>query len=139
MVTNYAFNLPIPVSLMIIRWFCSNGPYLRASSAFMWAIRWLELIVNMQWWSFIMFMHYGWKCASLLFDSSLSLGLWVRMDLSTTSVLAAKAYKYKAESLVKEYLLVDSYVSYTAVLGGILMCKMVRIFPSYLLTLEIHE
>jgi hypothetical protein len=47
------------------------------------------------------------------------------MDLSTTSVLAAKAYKYKAESLVKEYLLADSYVSYTAVLGGILMCKMV--------------
>jgi len=46
------------------------------------------------------------------------------MDLSTTSVLAAKAYKYKAESLVKEYLLADSYVSYTAVLGGILMCKM---------------
>ncbi|XP_021313343.1 transmembrane protein 56 isoform X1 [Sorghum bicolor] len=46
------------------------------------------------------------------------------MDLSMTSVLAAKAYKYKAESLVKEYLLADSYVSYTAVLGGILMCKM---------------
>ncbi|GJN17533.1 hypothetical protein PR202_gb04610 [Eleusine coracana subsp. coracana] len=47
------------------------------------------------------------------------------MDLSTTSVLAAKAYKYKAESLVKDYLLADSYVSFTAVLGGILMCKMV--------------
>lgn len=37
----------------------------------------------------------------------------------------AKAYSDKAESLVKEYLLADSYVSYTAVLGGILMCKMV--------------
>ena len=61
------------------------------------------------------------------------------MDLSTTSMLAAKAYKYKAESLVKEYLLADSYVSYTAVLGGILMCKMVRISPSYLLTLDIHD
>ncbi|KAL5227483.1 hypothetical protein ABZP36_015748 [Zizania latifolia] len=47
------------------------------------------------------------------------------MDLSTTSLLAAKAYKYKAESLVKDYLFADSYVSYTAVLGGILMCKMV--------------
>ncbi|XP_047060350.1 TLC domain-containing protein 4-like [Lolium rigidum] len=47
------------------------------------------------------------------------------MDLSTTSVMAAKAYLYKAESLVKEYLLADSYVSYTAVLGGILICKMV--------------
>ncbi|XP_062206991.1 uncharacterized protein LOC133908834 isoform X2 [Phragmites australis] len=46
------------------------------------------------------------------------------MDLSTASVMATKAYKYKAESLVKEYLLADSYVSYTAVLGGILMCKM---------------
>uniref|UniRef100_A0A0D9V663 TLC domain-containing protein n=1 Tax=Leersia perrieri TaxID=77586 RepID=A0A0D9V663_9ORYZ len=47
------------------------------------------------------------------------------MDLSTTSVIAAKAYKYKAESLVKDYLFSDYYVSYTAVLGGILMCKMV--------------
>ncbi|KAF2952469.1 uncharacterized protein [Oryza sativa Japonica Group] len=47
------------------------------------------------------------------------------MDLSTTSVVAAKAYKYRAESLVKDYLLADCYVSYTAVLGGILMCKMV--------------
>ncbi|KQK09939.1 transmembrane protein 56 [Brachypodium distachyon] len=46
------------------------------------------------------------------------------MDLSTTSEMA-KAYSDKAESLVKEYLLADSYVSYTAVLGGILMCKMV--------------
>uniref|UniRef100_A0ACD5VTH1 Uncharacterized protein n=1 Tax=Avena sativa TaxID=4498 RepID=A0ACD5VTH1_AVESA len=47
------------------------------------------------------------------------------MDLSTASLMAAKAYSYKAESLVKEYLLADSYASYTAVLGGILMCKMV--------------
>ncbi|VAH64357.1 TLC domain-containing protein 4-like [Triticum urartu] len=47
------------------------------------------------------------------------------MDLSTTSVMAAKAYSYKAESLVKEYLLADAYVSYTAMLGGILMCKMI--------------
>ncbi|KAE8789378.1 Transmembrane protein 56 [Hordeum vulgare] len=47
------------------------------------------------------------------------------MDLSTTSVMAAKAYSYKAELLVKEYLLADSYVPYTAMLGGILMCKMV--------------
>uniref|UniRef100_A0ACD5VHG8 Uncharacterized protein n=2 Tax=Avena sativa TaxID=4498 RepID=A0ACD5VHG8_AVESA len=47
------------------------------------------------------------------------------MDLSTASLMAAKAYSYKAESLVKEYLLADSYALYTAVLGGILMCKMV--------------
>ena len=60
------------------------------------------------------------------------------MDLSTTSVLAAKAYKYKAESLVKDYLLADSYVlSYTAVLGGILMCKMVQFAP--LLCVNIHD
>jgi hypothetical protein len=55
------------------------------------------------------------------------------MDLSTTSVMAAKDYLYKAESLVKEYLLADSYVSYTAVLGGILMCKMVSFVSSYFL------
>ena len=59
------------------------------------------------------------------------------MDLSTTSVLAAKAYKYKAESLVKEYLLADSYVPYTAVLGGILMCKMVPLPSSHQFTLDI--
>ena len=49
--------------------------------------------------------------------------------------MAAKAYSYKAESLVKEYLLADSYVLYTAVLGGILMCKMVSFDPSYSLIL----
>lgn len=59
------------------------------------------------------------------------------MDLSTSSVLAAKAYKYKAESLVKDYLLADSYVSFTAVLGGILMCKMVQFAP--LLLVNIHD
>jgi hypothetical protein len=61
------------------------------------------------------------------------------MDLSTSSVLAAKAYKYKAESLVKDYLLADSYVSFTAVLGGILMCKMVLSAPFYVLALDIHD
>jgi hypothetical protein len=55
------------------------------------------------------------------------------MDLST-SVLAAKAYKYKAESLVKDYLLADSYV-----LGGILMCKTVLSAPFYVLALDIHD
>uniref|UniRef100_A0A0E0C879 TLC domain-containing protein n=1 Tax=Oryza meridionalis TaxID=40149 RepID=A0A0E0C879_9ORYZ len=62
-----------------------------------------------------------------LLSRSLSSGVKVyqMMDLSTTSVVAAKAYKYRAESLVKDYLLADCYVSYTAVLGGILMCKMV--------------
>jgi hypothetical protein len=60
------------------------------------------------------------------------------MDLSTTSVMAAKDYLYKAESLVKEYLLADSYVSYTAVLGGILMCKMVSFVSSYFLIFMIQ-
>ncbi|KAL6610473.1 hypothetical protein ACP70R_040442 [Stipagrostis hirtigluma subsp. patula] len=46
------------------------------------------------------------------------------MDLSVNPLMAAKAYKYKAELLVKDYLLADSYVLYTAVLGGILMCKL---------------
>jgi hypothetical protein len=38
------------------------------------------------------------------------------------------AYKYKAELFLKEYLLADSYVLYAAVLGGILMCKLVLYF-----------
>ena len=50
------------------------------------------------------------------------------MDLPVTPVMAAKAYKYKAELLVKDYLLADSYVPYAAVLGGILMCKLVLSF-----------
>ncbi|KAJ1263607.1 hypothetical protein BS78_09G198800 [Paspalum vaginatum] len=46
------------------------------------------------------------------------------MDLPVDPIMAAKAYKYKAELLLKEYLLADSYVLYTAVLGGLLMCKL---------------
>lgn len=38
--------------------------------------------------------------------------------------MEAKAYKYKAELLLKEYLLADSYVLCTAVLGGLLMSKL---------------
>lgn len=37
--------------------------------------------------------------------------------------MAFKAYMYK-EVLVRDYLLADSYAPYTAVLGGILMCKL---------------
>jgi len=40
-------------------------------------------------------------------------------------------YKYKAEVLLKEYLLTDSYVLYAAVLGGILMCKLVILMTSH--------
>ncbi|XP_062180993.1 uncharacterized protein LOC133885318 isoform X1 [Phragmites australis] len=46
------------------------------------------------------------------------------MDLPVNPIMAAKAYKYKAELLLKDYLLADSYVLYAAVLGGILMCKL---------------
>lgn len=46
------------------------------------------------------------------------------MDLPVDQVMEAKAYKYKAELLLKEYLLADSYVLCTAVLGGLLMSKL---------------
>ncbi|XP_039128622.1 TLC domain-containing protein 4-B-like [Dioscorea cayenensis subsp. rotundata] len=47
------------------------------------------------------------------------------MQVSKTSVMAIKAYQYKAEVLVKDYLLADPFVHYTSVFGGIFMCKMV--------------
>ncbi|KQK05455.1 transmembrane protein 56 isoform X2 [Brachypodium distachyon] len=46
--------------------------------------------------------------------------------------MAAEAYKYKAELLVKDYLLPDSYVPYAAVLGGILMCKLAYDFTRFI-------
>lgn len=49
------------------------------------------------------------------------------MQVSKSSVMAVKSYKYQAEALVKDYLLADPIVPYTAVLGGIVMCKMVYI------------
>uniref|UniRef100_A0A0E0PPU0 TLC domain-containing protein n=1 Tax=Oryza rufipogon TaxID=4529 RepID=A0A0E0PPU0_ORYRU len=51
------------------------------------------------------------------------------MDLP---LMAAKAYKYKAELLVKDYLLADSYVPYASVLGGILMCKLSYDFTRFI-------
>lgn len=45
------------------------------------------------------------------------------MDVPAAPAMAFKAYKYK-EVLVRDYLLADSYAPYTAVLGGILMCKL---------------
>jgi hypothetical protein len=50
------------------------------------------------------------------------------MDFPVDPIMAAKAYKYKAEILLKEYLLADSYVLYTSVLAGLLMCKLVLLF-----------
>lgn len=47
------------------------------------------------------------------------------MDLPVNPIEVAKAYKYKAELLLKDYMLADSYVLYAAVFGGILMCKLV--------------
>ncbi|GJM89035.1 hypothetical protein PR202_ga05631 [Eleusine coracana subsp. coracana] len=49
------------------------------------------------------------------------------MDLPVNPIEVAKAYKYKAELLLKDYMLADSYVLYAAVLGGILMCKLVSV------------
>lgn len=49
------------------------------------------------------------------------------MDVPAAPAMAFKAYKYK-EVLVRDYLLADSYAPYTAVLGGILMCKLVMLF-----------
>ncbi|VAH21086.1 unnamed protein product [Triticum turgidum subsp. durum] len=45
------------------------------------------------------------------------------MDVPAAPAMAFKAYMYK-EVLVRDYLLADSYAPYTAVLGGILMCKL---------------
>jgi hypothetical protein len=50
------------------------------------------------------------------------------MDFPVDPIMAAKAYKYKAELLLKEYLLADSYVLYTSVFVGLLMCKLVLLF-----------
>ncbi|RRT65440.1 hypothetical protein BHE74_00043781, partial [Ensete ventricosum] len=42
-------------------------------------------------------------------------------------VMALKFYRYQAELLVKDYLLAGPYISYTSVLGGIFLCKMVSV------------
>jgi hypothetical protein len=55
------------------------------------------------------------------------------MDVPVDPVMA---YKYKAELLVKDYLLADSYVPYAAVLVGILMCKLLR--PMISRALSVH-
>lgn len=57
------------------------------------------------------------------------------MDFPDDPIMAAKAYKYKAELLLKEYLLADSYVLYTSVFMGLLMCKLVL---NLMLNLAVH-
>uniref|UniRef100_A0A1D1YK97 Transmembrane protein 56-B n=1 Tax=Anthurium amnicola TaxID=1678845 RepID=A0A1D1YK97_9ARAE len=47
------------------------------------------------------------------------------MQVSISSAMAIKSYRYKTEVLVKDYLLADSFVPWVSVLGGIFMCKMV--------------
>jgi hypothetical protein len=54
------------------------------------------------------------------------------MDVPVNPVMA---YKYKAELLVKDFLLADPYVPYAAVLAGILMCKLVLSFTLFLWSL----
>ncbi|KAJ0979047.1 hypothetical protein J5N97_014521 [Dioscorea zingiberensis] len=52
-----------------------------------------------------------------------SVSIYVAMQVSKTSVMAIKSYQYKAEVLVRDYLLADAFVPYTSVLGGIFLCK----------------
>ena len=47
------------------------------------------------------------------------------MQVSQSSVMTFKSYKYKAKFLVRDYLLADSFTPYTSVISGIFMSKMV--------------
>ncbi|KAJ1702769.1 hypothetical protein LUZ63_002548 [Rhynchospora breviuscula] len=40
------------------------------------------------------------------------------------SMMEVKSYRFQAEILMKDYLLADSFITYTSVLCGLLMCKM---------------
>ncbi|KAL5577672.1 hypothetical protein UlMin_019371 [Ulmus minor] len=46
------------------------------------------------------------------------------MAISEDTVMAFKSYQNQAEGLVKNYLLADSFVPYTSILSGILLCKL---------------
>ncbi|KAA8537108.1 hypothetical protein F0562_029586 [Nyssa sinensis] len=48
----------------------------------------------------------------------------MRMAVSKKSVTVFKSYQSQAEVLVKDYLLSDPFIPYTAVFGGIFACKM---------------
>ena len=50
------------------------------------------------------------------------------MQASEYSTMAIKSYSYKAEALVKDYLLAESFMPNISVIGGIIMCKMVIIY-----------
>ncbi|ONK55583.1 uncharacterized protein A4U43_UnF1170 [Asparagus officinalis] len=47
------------------------------------------------------------------------------MQAPPRSIMTLDAYQYKAKLLVKDYLLADSYIPYTSLLGGIFISKMV--------------
>ncbi|XP_059650253.1 uncharacterized protein LOC132296005 isoform X2 [Cornus florida] len=47
------------------------------------------------------------------------------MAVSKKTVMAFKSYQNQAEKLVKNYILADPFIPYTAILGGIFACKMV--------------
>ncbi|KAF8412733.1 hypothetical protein HHK36_000702 [Tetracentron sinense] len=47
------------------------------------------------------------------------------MPVSRKAIIVMKSYQNQAEVLVKDYLLADPLIPYTAVLGGIFACKMV--------------
>ncbi|KAL5731904.1 hypothetical protein ACHQM5_004588 [Ranunculus cassubicifolius] len=58
------------------------------------------------------------------------------MAVSTETVMAIKSYQNQAELLVKDYLLADSILPYTSVLGSILACKMVYEFGQLISSLS---
>jgi len=47
------------------------------------------------------------------------------MAVSKQTVMAIKSYQNQAEMLVKNHLLADPVIPYTAIITGILACKMV--------------
>ncbi|XP_057502221.1 uncharacterized protein LOC130786023 [Actinidia eriantha] len=49
----------------------------------------------------------------------------MRMAVHKKTAMAFKSYQNQAEVLVKNYLLADSFIPYTSVLGGMFACKLV--------------
>ncbi|GAB2281157.1 hypothetical protein Dimus_015761 [Dionaea muscipula] len=47
------------------------------------------------------------------------------MSVSSKTVMTIKSYQNQAQVLVKDYLLADSLIPYTSVIGGILACKVI--------------
>lgn len=47
------------------------------------------------------------------------------LPVSKEAAMTMKSYQIQAELLIKEYLLADSIIPYTSIIGGIIACKMV--------------